>query len=127
MRDSAWIVVKDDAVELRFEWTHFDGDDCFEDFQIIVSDRAQTQRFEFGGCVISGLRELSRFFGDKREPSVSGGFRNPDIRTYDLYRDDDRYRLAIRFEGVGLAQEFHTRNPVVQFDRAFLNEYDGVN
>ena len=106
MKTSADIRIRGDSTEVSFEWRDFNGDDCFNDFHIIVMTETGTRRFDFGGCAVNGLRQFSRFFRNETPNTVSGGFRNPDIRCYDLYREKDGYRLVVRFEGVGLCEEF---------------------
>jgi hypothetical protein len=81
--------------------------------------------FEFGPCVVRGLRNLARFFSDPTQTTVGGGFRNPDIRQYDVHRKGDDYRLVIHFDEVPLHAEFDIRNPAVHIDEKFLKAYDG--
>lgn len=54
------------------------------------------------------------------ENTVSGGFRHPDIRYYDLYREKDGYRLVVRFEGSGLREEFYVRNARTELHDEFM-------
>jgi len=126
MRDSAEILIRDATTEMRFRWLAFDGDDCFDDFHIDVTTESGTQQFSFGPCVVGGLRKLSRFFRNGSEASsVSGVFRNPDIRTYDLFCTAGDYRLVVCLEDSGLAQQLWLRKPTMEFDDEFLAEYDG--
>jgi len=120
VKTSADIRIKGDSTEVSFEWRDFDGDDCFSDFHINVITETGTRRFDFGGCAVNGLRQFSRFFRNETPNTVSGGFRNPDIRHYDLYREKDGYRLVVRFEGSGLCEEFYVRNPRTQIDDEFM-------
>ena len=119
VKTSADIRIKGDSMEVSFEWRDFDGDDCFNDFRINVTTETGTRRFDFGGCAVSGLRKVSRFFRNETPNTVSGG-RNPDIRCYDLYREKDGYRLGVSFEGSGLCEEFYVRNPRTQVDDEFM-------
>ena len=123
MKTTADIRVKGDSMELQFEWCGFDGDDCFSDFHINVVTQAETRRFDFGPCVIHGLRKLREFFrqGDQQEAGL--GFRYPDIRYIDVRRGDDGYSLDIRFEGNGLKDEFSIKHPRTEIDDKFLTEY----
>jgi len=71
---SADIRIKGDSTEVSFEWRGFDGDDCFSDFHISVITETGSRRFDFGGCAVNGLRQVSRFFrngehGQRRLPS----------------------------------------------------------
>ena len=120
VKTSADIRIKGDSTEVSFEWRDFDGDDCFNDFHISVITETGTRRFDFGGCAINGLRQFRRFFRNEKPNTVSGGFRNPDIRYYDLYREKDGYRLVVRFEGSGLCEEFNVGNPRTEIDDEFM-------
>lgn len=123
MNNTAYIRVKGNLTEMRFEWLDFDGDDCFKDFHITVTSGTDTRRFAFGPCAVHGLRKLCKFFKDVTEATVSGGFRHPDVRCYDLHRSDDGYHLVVRFEGSGLREQFSIRGPSVQIDDEFLKLY----
>ena len=125
MERAAHIQLKSGASEMRFDWLGFDGDDCFDDFHITVADDGQPRRFDFGPCVVRGLRKFVRFFGDTSQPTIGGGFRHLDIRYYDLHRSGEDYRLVIRFEGSGLHEEFHIHQPAVHIADQFLKDYDG--
>jgi hypothetical protein len=120
MRQTAHVHLKSQAIEVQFEWLDFDGDDCFNDFRIQVITATGTRRFDFGGCAVHGLRTVSRFFRNVKERTVGGGFRNPDIRYYDVYREKDGYRLVLRFEGNGLREEFYIQNPSTEIDDEFM-------
>ena len=120
MRTSAFIRLKSDQLEMEFEWLGFDGDDCFNDFRINVIAKTGTRRFDFGGCVVSGLRKLSRFFRDNTQTTVGGGFRKPDVRFYDVQRKNDGYSLVVRFEDSGIREEFYIRNPRTEIDDEFM-------
>ena len=71
-----------------------------------------------------GLRSAVKFFRDGSVPTLSGGFRNPDVRYYDMQRTGGGYRLAIHFEGDGLNEGFHIATPSVEIDDEFLTKYD---
>jgi hypothetical protein len=120
MRTTAHIHLKSDLAECRFEWLDFDGDDCFNDFHINVITETGSRRFDFGGCAVNSLRQFSRFFRNGTQNTVSGGFRNPDIRYYDPHREKDGYRLVVRFEGSGLSEEFYIHNPRTEVDGEFM-------
>ena len=125
LESGAQINLKSEFVEVRFEWLGFDGDDCFEDFRVVVIERGSRQGFEFGPCVVRDLRKLARFFSDPTQTTVGGGFRNPDIRQYDVHRKGDDCRLVIDFAEVSLHAEFEIRSPAVHIDEKFLKAYDG--
>ncbi len=125
MERSAHIELRSDAVKARFDWLAFDGDDCFEVFQISVTAGEQSRTFEFGTCAVNGLRKLVRFFSDSQENGVSGGFRHPDIRSYDLHRSGESFHLVIRFEGSGLEEKYDIQHPSVHIADEFLRAYDG--
>ncbi len=61
MNTTAQIVLKNDEIEICLEWLGFDGDDCFKDFHITVKTNNQSRRFDFGECVIWGLRKPVHF------------------------------------------------------------------
>ena len=103
-------------MQARFEWSGFDGDDCFEDFQITVTADGQSRSFEFGPCAASGHRKMTRFFNDPTQTTVGLSFRHPDIRHCDVYRLGDDYCFVVRFEGSGLLEEFHIHRPNLQID-----------
>ena len=124
MESAAHIHLKSDTAEIRFEWLGFDGDDCFNDFHIIVTEGGHARRFDFGPCVVSGLRKLAGFFNEATQATVGGGFRHPDIRHYDVYRSADGYRLVVRFEGSRLHEELHIQRPALHVDDEFLKAYD---
>ena len=124
MKRSAHIEITGDTVKVRFDWVVFDGDDCFEDFFITITTDGETRRFDFGPCAISGLRKLVRFFGDPAQETVSGGFRHPDIRYYDLLRSAEGYRLVVRYEGSGLHEELHIHHPTVDIAGEYFQAYD---
>ncbi len=92
------------------EWFDFDGDDCFNNFQITVTNQDESRRYEFGRCAVSSLRKASRFFRNKTQLDLSGGFRNPDVRTYQVRHIDEGYLLVIKFEGSAItARISHSR------------------
>ena len=112
--------------EWAFTWTGFDLDDSFDLFLIGVKHGQTSEKFEFGPCLVWGLRKLTKFFeGGKQEDEVGGGFRNPDMRFYELRRRGQEYLLLIRFEGSGLKKEFAMRSAEALVDRKFLNIYEG--
>jgi hypothetical protein len=101
----------------------FDGDDCFNDFHIDVTSESGAQQFRFGPCAVHGLRKLSKFFRDGCPGVCQSGFRNPDIRSYDLLCTEGDYRLLVRFEGSGLSEQRWVRKPSMEFEDEFLAEY----
>ena len=124
MEESTSIHLKDSLTDVRFEWSDFDGDDCFQSFQISVDEGNQSQKFDFGACANAGLRKLSKFFSDISQETTGLGFRNPDIRYCDLFRNGNVYRLVIQYEGNNLHKEFILNEPVIYIDDAFLKSYD---
>jgi hypothetical protein len=120
VKTSAHIRINDATTDMRLEWLGFDGDDCFSDFHIDVTKEGGTQQFCFGPSAVHGLRQLSKFFRDGSQASVSLGFQHPDIRCCDFVRADEGYRLHVRFEGSGLSEQFFVRKPSVLIDGAFL-------
>lgn len=123
MKQGASIQLIDSVTNIRFEWSDYDGDDCFSDFRILVKEEKQTFEFDFGACVIFGLRELSKFFSDLSRETAGLGFRNPDIRYCDAYRNGNDYRLVVRYEGNNLHKEFNLKKPVIHIDDEFLRSY----
>lgn len=124
MERTAHICLQGTDTELRFDWLGYDGDDCFRDFHVTVRSRSGERRFEFGPCVVWGLRKLSRFFSDPTQQNAELGFRHPDIRHCDLHRAGDGYRFVVRYEGSGLHAEFHVDRPSVHIGDEFLRAYD---
>jgi len=120
MKNSAYIRLKSDPLEIYFEWRDFDGDDCFNDFHIVVTFPTGTLRFDFGPCVVRGLKKVSRFLRGKTQTSINGGFQHPDIRVYEVHREHHGYRLFVRFEGNGLNERFYIENPSMEIDDELL-------
>ncbi len=120
MRRTAHIHLKSDSAECRFEWLDFDGDDCFKDFHIDVRAENGFRRFNFGPCVVMGLRKLGRFFRDTTQTTLSGGFRDPDVRDFDVQRTNDGYKLIVRCEGSGVCEELYIPNPQIEVDDEFM-------
>jgi hypothetical protein len=112
--------------EWRFDWRDFEGDDCFQTFEITVVEEGRTRHYDFGACVVQAVRKLNRFFEDPTQATVGGGFRNPDIRYYDLHRSPDQYRLVVRFEGNALHDEFVLSEPQTDLDAEFCRRYYGT-
>ena len=113
----ASIRVRNGESEWRFQWSGFDGDDCFERFYVTVTERGVMRRFELGGAVVWSLRWVNRFFENKSlERPQGGGLR--------VYRHVQDYRLVLDSDGV--EEEFSLMNPEVDLDREFLPMYDGT-
>jgi hypothetical protein len=123
MKDSASSRITSDDSEAFFEWLRFDGDDCFSEFHIDIVSGIETRRFEFGPCVISGLRKPVRFLRGDLD-TTSSGFQFPDIRTYGFTRSEDGFLLQIRFEGSGMSEQFFFGKPSLSIDDELLREYD---
>jgi hypothetical protein len=123
VRDNALICAKNTATDVQFVWTGFDGDDCFNDFHVVVTTKGGTQQFNFGSCAVYALRKLSTCFRGVGEPSASLGFRNPDIRSCDVLRLNDGYRIKVQFEGNGFSREFVIQKPSLELHDEFLAEY----
>ena len=111
MTQTTQIALRSTTTTALFDWSSYDGDDCFEIFRIIVSAEGETQQFDFGPCAIRAVRMMKEFLADDTKAEVGGGFRNPDIRYYDIYRSMGRLRIVIRFEGSGLNKEFIISDP----------------
>jgi len=111
--------------EWKFEWSGFDGDDCFNEFNIVVLNFGNESRFEFGPAVVRSLRNLNRFFNEDDGKGVSGGFRCPDIRTYDLERKGEDFLLVLSTDNGKKKHEFSISNPEISCNTSFLKEYDG--
>lgn len=124
MERTAHIRLESRDAEMRFDWLGYDGDDCFQDFHVTCRSGADERRFEFGPCVVWGLRKLSRFFSDPTKQSAELGFRHPDIRHCDVYRAEDGYKLVVHYEGSGFHEELHIERPSVHVANEFLRAYD---
>lgn len=108
------IALEDETREVLLVWDRFDGDDCFEEFRIIVTPRGTEVRvYEFGPCAVHAVRKMSAFLSDHAQQSVGGGFRHPDIRTYDWQRSGSDLKLVVKFEGSRLANEHVMKSPKV--------------
>ena len=93
-------------------WERYDGDDCFEDFRItVIPLNSAIQVYEFGPCAVRAVRKMKLFLSDKAQQSVGGGFRHPDIRTYDWERRGSDLTLVVKFDGSGLTAEHVVKNP----------------
>jgi len=111
------IEMKDKSLTVRLLWDRFDGDDCFDDFRITVAPSAGESRvYEFGPCAVRAVRKMKQFLSDPTIESVGGGFRHPDIRTYEWTRVGDDLKLIVKFEGRH-SEAVHTlRNPIIATD-----------
>jgi len=123
MRKSASIRAEGAGSGGLFEWLDFDGDDCFRDFHIGLVNGTETERFEFGGCAIWGLRRTVMFFRGQLD-KVGSGFSFPDNRTYDLARIEDGFLLEIRVKATNRFEQLHIQKPALTFNDEFLKEYD---
>lgn len=119
------IGVRSESANARLAWRAFDGDDSFENFTVTVRQNDEERNFEFGACVVWGLRKMTQFFSDDSQSTRGLGFRNPDIRYCDWFRQGSDLRLVIRFEERGEEVEFWFRAPVLEIDRTFIATYDG--
>jgi len=111
---SASIRVRGSESEWRFDWSGFNGDDCFESFRATITDRGETRQFDFGSAVIWSLRWLNRFFADQTQTKTQGGL--------SVYRSGQDFRMV--FDHDKKQHEFHLTRPEVQLDREFLPRYD---
>lgn len=101
LRDT--ILITSEACEVSLVWDEYDGDDCYDDFRIVVAPRDGAKNtFCFGACGVRALRKMREFLGDDALSTVGGGFRNPDVRTYDWYRQRKDLKLVVVFEGEGV-------------------------
>ncbi|MES2709278.1 MAG: hypothetical protein V4726_21960 [Verrucomicrobiota bacterium] len=124
MEHTAHIRLRSGDTEMRFDWLGFDGDECFQDFHVTYVSGGDERRFEFGPCVVWGVRKLTRFFTDPTQLTAGLGFRHPDIRYCDVHRSGESYRLVVRYEGSGLHEELHIERPSVHVADEFLGAYD---
>jgi hypothetical protein len=112
---SASILIRNSESEWRFDWSGFDGDDCFENYRVTITARGVARHFDFGRAVVWSLRWLNRFFADQKLEKTQGGLC--------VYRSGRDLRMVLEFDQA--QQEFHLINPEVQLDREFLPRYDG--
>ncbi|MFC5864246.1 hypothetical protein ACFPT7_18215 [Acidicapsa dinghuensis] len=124
MKNSASISIKGCDSDLLFEWLDYDGDDCFNDFHIVLSVGNELRRFDFGPCAVRGLKKFAQFFKGKLE-TVSSGFRFPDIRNCELIRVADGFQLQVRFEANDFSEQIHISEPAINIEDEFLKEYYG--
>lgn len=111
----ASIRVHNNQSEWRFEWSGFDGDDCFQNFRLAVTEQGTTRHFYVGAAVVWTLRWLTRFFEDQTLERAQGHI--------PVFRCGQDYRLVIK---TGSRQEeFYLKSPEVLLDREFLRQYEG--
>ena len=123
MKDSAQIRVKGDLTEMRFEWGGFDGDDCFGDFQISVTNEADVKRFDFGPCALHGAQSYTDFLRISPKQRSAWGSVTPTFRRCDVHRLPSGYRLVVRFEGNQLHEQVDVFSPLVHIDDEFLKQH----
>ena len=123
MRNNASIQVKNATTDIEFLWSGFDGD-CFADFQIVATTEDGTEEFNFGPCVVWGLRRLSRFFRGGPKSSEALGFRNPDARCCNVLRLTDGYSIKVQLDEGKVSREFVIQEPSLYLQDEFLAEYD---
>jgi hypothetical protein len=111
----AAIRVNNNESEWRFDWSGFDGDDCFHRSGLTVTEKGVTQCFDFGSSAVWGLRWLNRFFKDQSLEKTQGGLA--------VFRSGQDYKLAFEYDGRQV--EFHLKSPQIQLDREFIPKYDG--
>jgi hypothetical protein len=111
----ATIRVHNNESEWRFDWSGFDGDDCFHRSGLTVIEKGATRSFDFGASVVWGLRWLNRFFKDQSMEKTRGG-----ISVVRAGHD-----LTMTFEHDGKKEQFHLKSPEVELDREFIPKYDG--
>ena len=126
MLPATFIQLESASTRVRLDWRDFDGDDCFGSFIISAFRDGGAQHFDFGPCAVRALRRMSRFISSPAESSVSGGFRYPDVRTYELQRTGEGFRLVVRFEASHSHQEFVLVHPSTEDSRDFLCAYDAA-
>ncbi|RPH34846.1 MAG: hypothetical protein EHM91_17945, partial [Planctomycetota bacterium] len=97
--DASRIVLRGETSTVAFLWRTFDGDDGFDEHAIEIHGRGSSTRYEFGGCVVAGLRKLSKFLDSPLETSVHAGFRNPMAMDYHMERSGADFILRIDVEG----------------------------
>ena len=122
--DASRIVLRGETSTVAFLWRRFDGDDCFDEHVVEIHGRGSSTRYEFGGCVVGGLRNLSKFLDSPLETSVHAGFRNPMTLGYRMERNGPDFVLRIEVEGKE-AVEYRILRPSVDIERDFMDGYDG--
>jgi hypothetical protein len=115
MPKQATIRAHNNEAEWRFDWSGFDGDDCFQSYRLTVTERGVTRSFDFGAAIVRSVRWLNRFFKDQSLEETRGGI--------SVCRSGQDYKMA--FEIDGKQEEFHLKSPEVQLDREFIPRYDG--
>ncbi len=121
---SASVFVRAIRTEWKFEWLGFDDDDGFSEFNIIILNVPNECQFRMGPAVLRSLRNLTRFFEDDGQKAVRGGFRCPDIRTFDLEREGKDFLLVVSTEDGKNRYDFRISNPDIRCDAEILNDYD---
>ena len=123
MRDSASSRIQSVDAAALFQWDDFDGDDCCSSFYLEIASGGETERFDFGECVVWGLRRVVRFLRGEVD-KASEGFRCPDNRIYDLDRNEEGISLQLCFEGTNQSRRFQLSRPTLTFEVDFLKAYD---
>jgi hypothetical protein len=111
----ATIRVHSNESEWRFEWSGFDGDDCFNGYRLTVTENGTERSFDFGAAVVWSLRWLNRFFKDQSMEKTRGAI--------SVVRVGQDFKLT--FVHDGKQEEFHLKRPEVELDREFIPKYDG--
>jgi hypothetical protein len=120
------ITLQTTDMEWALSWTGFDLDDCFDLFQITVRESKYVREFAFGPCTVSHLRRTLRFFDSGLDADVTGGgFRNPDVRSFELHRNGPTFKLLIELPQASQKESFLLADPTIHIDRTFMNHYDG--
>jgi hypothetical protein len=124
--ESSSIKLFADGSSWTFKWSGFDGDDCFASFRIAIAQQGHEEFFDFGPCVVRSLRQVAKFVVQQSPgTSVSGGFQNPGICSFELRTDGERYELIVEKENPELKKYFALKRPSFDLDERFLRAYGG--
>lgn len=119
--DTAILRMGTAAETLSFEWTQYDGDDCFEQFciQHIVDGKLKDE-FQFGGCAIRLVRKFELLLKGEIN-RVESGFRIPQVVYLDIDRESDLLKIHVYSAKLSLDTRIAVKNEVVEFEKLYLD------
>ena len=122
MNDSALLIIGSISAKISFEWSGFDGDDCFKCHRVICRNVREEKTFDFGACSAIAIRKTERFLNEA-EDRIGAGFRIPEIIYYDLERKEEEYFLHIYSEELKLDYKFTTEPKLITFEKSYQSYY----
>jgi hypothetical protein len=122
---NSYITLRDEVTQIKFIWEKFDEDDCFDEHKIIVVRKGKNEVFDFGPCVVWGIKKVVIFLNNRNEMKTGSGFRNPDIMYYYIYREGNALRLEIQIQSKeDEIFNFILNNPIVELDLPIIDYFN---